>query len=604
MSMEVKEGAQVGRYSLLTRIARGGMADVWLARATGAEGFQKTVVIKTLLPHLATEPEFVRMFIDEALFAANLSHPNIVHIFDLGEVQNAYFIAMEYISGRTLRHIQRELKRTRRVPPPWLVLQVACMVCEALQYAHGKLDADGKPLKLVHRDISPENVMVSFDGETKVLDFGIAKATTAVSKTRVGVLKGKYAYMAPEQIENAMEGVAADHRVDIYALGVVMYEMVTGRRPFRAQNDLALLRKILDTQPEPPCAVCNWISEPLSALILKAMARNPDDRFESAAALRAAIEAHFDSVGSTPSRRHVADYVRSLFGDTAADIVPPGPSSEDPITGRSEPPDDPWALESIVTAGDEDSSVTIDLSMVLAAEDDGSDHDMAGTPGGLLDGPPSSRLPSLAETARFAQAAGSSARTPVPPPIDLDAVDQLWPDIASGLHRPLTAPPPETAPPAEVPRPPEIPAAKASEPPQAVRGHSWDLVTRRAREQRASVAAPAHPPATPPAASHPETDHHDGGEPKKDRHDWDAVVQRMRRTDSPGRAASREREEETQSPEARALALFEEGLEKMRARDAQGAHACWSKAVELDPGNRVYQSNLRVLKRQLAERDR
>jgi len=599
MSGEVKEGTQVGRYSLLTRIARGGMADVWLARATGAEGFQKTVVIKTLLPHLATEPEFVRMFVDEALFAANLSHPNIVHIFDLGELDGAYFIAMEYVAGRTLRHIQRELRRTRRVLPPWLVLQVSSMVCEALQYAHTKSGNNGQPLNLVHRDISPENVMVSFDGETKVLDFGIAKASTAVSKTRVGVLKGKYAYMAPEQIENAMEGAAADHRVDIYALGVVMYELITGRRPFRAQNDLALLRRILDTPPDPPNAICSWVSEPLSSLILRAMARSPEDRFASAADLRAAIEAHFQITGSFPSRRHVADYVRSLFGDTAADLVPAQvAASDDHLTGRSEPPEDPWELESIVTDPKE-PSVTIDLSMVLIADDDGSDHDLSGTPGGILEGPPSSRydsaLHAVPPSSRSVPAHGSSPLQ-LAGPASADGFDASW-SIAP--EAPSVAPGGEPAAALTVDASPqrkraasEMPAAAESRPPEAVRSpptHAWDLATRRARAlQESSIPPPVapEPPKDKPAAGH----------------DWDAVVGRIRRTDAVGRT-DRGRPE-LLSPEARARALFEEGLEKLRGHDSTGALECWSRALELDPTNRLYVSNVRKLKRQLEEQGR
>jgi serine/threonine-protein kinase len=348
------------------------MANVWLARVDGAGGFQKTVVVKTILPHLADDPEFVRMFIDEAIVASRIQHPNVVNIFDLGETEGFYFIAMEYIPGRTLRHVQREVKRTKRAPPPWFILRIIASACDGLHHAHTMVDDDGKPMHIVHRDVSPENIMVSFTGDTKVLDFGIAKASNIASKTRAGVLKGKHAYMAPEQIEGAAEGRAPHPRVDVYSMGVVLYELLTGRRPFRAPNELALLRLILDTVPPPPHQVCAWVTEPLSNLVMKAMHRDPNRRFQSALDFRAAIDNYLQSSGSFPTRGHVANYLKGLFGDVST----PGRAERTPISGsrRSSPggtgrrdshADDPWQ-----TSEDLGSPVTIDLSMVLCSEDE------------------------------------------------------------------------------------------------------------------------------------------------------------------------------------------------------------------------------------------
>ncbi len=377
MTSGIAEGTKVGRYSLLTRLASGGMANVWLARVDGVGGFQKTVVVKTILPHLADDPEFVRMFIDEALLASRIQHPNVVNIFDLGESHGSYFIAMEYIAGRTLRHVQREVKRSHRAPPPWFVLRIVASACDGLHHAHTMVGDDGKPMPIVHRDVSPENIMVSFAGDTKVLDFGIAKASNMASKTRAGVLKGKHAYMAPEQIEGAIEGRAPHPRIDVYSAGVVLYELLTGHRPFRGANELALLRQILDTVPAPPHTSCPWVPEDLSMLVMKAMARNPNERFQSALELRDAIESYLQASRSFPTRGHVANYLQGLFGDIA---TVPGLTERPPVAASAATPtsspsgagwreasqaDDPWQVSEEL-----ESPVTIDLSMVLFSDDE------------------------------------------------------------------------------------------------------------------------------------------------------------------------------------------------------------------------------------------
>ncbi len=329
-------GIPVGRYVLTSKLASGGMAEVWLARATGPGGFSKTVVLKTILPHLADDPDFVEMFLDEATLAAALNHPNIVQIFELGELDGGYFIAMEHIAGRTLRQIKRRLRRQRQVPPTWLTLHVCAAVCDALQYAHTKTDEDGRLLHLVHRDVTTDNIMVSFAGETKVVDFGIAKARTNATITRAGMLKGKHSYMAPEQITARSQGIIPDRRVDVYALGVVMYEMLTGTRPFRADNDLALLRRIIDPEspPVPPSQLAAWVTPPMEAIVLKAMAKNPRERFQTAAEFRGAIDQYLAHQRLHPNPRHVALQLASMFPDEAPryllDSLPPQASQPPP----------------------------------------------------------------------------------------------------------------------------------------------------------------------------------------------------------------------------------------------------------------------------------
>jgi eukaryotic-like serine/threonine-protein kinase len=363
-------GVQVGRYLLQSRLASGGMADVWLATAKGASGFQKTVVLKTILPRLADNPEFVKMFINEALLAAALEHPNIVHIFDLGQAGDAYYIAMEYIAGRTLRQVQRALRnKERRVPPPWFVLSVASSVCDALHYAHNRRDDSGKPLNIVHRDVTPENIMIAFTGDIKVLDFGIAKASTAATQTQVGTLKGKFAYMAPEQVAGAARaGAPADPRFDIYALGVLLYECLTGVRPFRAGNELMLLRQILEEEPEPPSKRASWIPKALERIIMTAMARDPAERYQSAELLRHAVDDYLTGRRMYPTRHHVAEYVCKLFEQPLGELSPSSAGVEDAGSGYRAPSS--VSMEEART-GDVDGPDSIEIVFSEAAQNPG-----------------------------------------------------------------------------------------------------------------------------------------------------------------------------------------------------------------------------------------
>ena len=214
--MSEPAGIKFGHFTLGKRLARGGMAEVFLARQRGPEGFDRKVAVKRILPHLAETADFVRMFLSEARLAARLSHPNIVHIYELGQVGGDYFIAMEYVDGV---HAGQLIEHARTEPIwPELIARIGADAAGALAYAHRLTDADGRPLQLVHRDVSPQNIMVSSDGIVKLVDFGIAKAASKAEETRPGVVKGKYAYMSPEQTV----GRALDGRSDVFSLGVVL----------------------------------------------------------------------------------------------------------------------------------------------------------------------------------------------------------------------------------------------------------------------------------------------------------------------------------------------------------------------------------------------
>ncbi|HEY6065072.1 MAG TPA: protein kinase, partial [Thermoanaerobaculia bacterium] len=241
-----------GQYELLERIASGGMAELFRARRSGVEGFQKIVAIKKILPHIADNDEFITMFADEAKVAAQLNHPNIVHIYDLGKIESGgYFIAMEYVEGTDLRTILRSGRELELPLPTSLAVYIASKVASALDYAHRRRDARGEELRIVHRDVSPQNILISYEGEIKLCDFGIAKADRKVSRTESGSLKGKLQYMSPEQAW----GKPIDHRSDLFSLGAVLHEMLTGERLFRGDSDMTVLELVRKADVPPPSRI-------------------------------------------------------------------------------------------------------------------------------------------------------------------------------------------------------------------------------------------------------------------------------------------------------------------------------------------------------------
>src|SRR4051812_22233079 len=266
-----------GKYLLVERLGRGGMAEVWKAKILGPAGFQRTVVVKRILPHLAEDPHFVQMFVSEARLSARLSHANIVHVYELGDVAGEYFICMEYVRGRDLVSVMRA-HLMRAIPPAGLGAFVVREICRAHAYAHGLTDDDGRPLRLIHRDVSPSNVMLSFDGSVKLLDFGIAKALSEASenKTQTGTLKGKFGYMSPEQVE----GKEIDHRTDLFAAGIMLHEVLTGRRLFKGQTDIQTIAMVREANIQPPSTFNPQVPPELDRVCMKALARSLDDRFQ------------------------------------------------------------------------------------------------------------------------------------------------------------------------------------------------------------------------------------------------------------------------------------------------------------------------------------
>ncbi len=364
----VPSGATFGQYVLEEHVATGGMAQVYKARMLGLEGFQKTVAIKRILPHLTTNEEFVKMFVDEAKLAAQLNHPNIIHIYDLGKIDRSYFIAMEYIEGRDLRTLLDRC-RNRKVPVPVpLALYISNLLAGALDYAHKKRDFDNRDLGLVHRDVSPQNVLISSDGEIKLCDFGIAKAASKASHTRAGALKGKLQYMSPEQAW----GKDIDHRSDVFSLGVVLYEMLTAHKVFSGDSELSILEQVRNPKVVPPSTLVPGIPAEVERIVLKALNPERADRYQTALDLQRDCEAVLKSQGWEPDTTALVGFIGELESGSAVteypsaeedpvaapvpSVVPPAqPPATPPDPLPDEPLEPPVVVESVLEAEVDDS---------------------------------------------------------------------------------------------------------------------------------------------------------------------------------------------------------------------------------------------------------
>lgn len=302
------ESPRLGRYLVERLLGRGGMAEVYLGKVLGPAGFSKRVVIKRILPHLAEDESFVAMFLDEARLVASLEHPNIAQVFDFGEQSGTYFIAMEYVEGESLRAIIKYYKTQGEQVPVAPALAWMENVCEGLAYAHDLKDEQGNRQNIVHRDISPENILVSRSGIAKVVDFGIAKSAHNAQVTAAGKVRGKLSYVAPEQIA----GATLDRRADIYSLGVTLYETLSGARAHQGANDLELMYRILHHEPTPLHELRTDIDPELSALVAKAMARDPRQRHQDMHELASELDDYRSTRGLRVKSAELADIVTKV----------------------------------------------------------------------------------------------------------------------------------------------------------------------------------------------------------------------------------------------------------------------------------------------------
>ena len=299
-----------GKYILLNKIALGGMAEIFRAKTIGAEGFEKEVVIKRILPHFTEDEAFVTMFIDEAKVSSGLNHPNIVQIFDFDIEQDTYYISMEYIEGKDLKRLMDCGVKGGKPLSVEQVVYIIMETCKGLHYAHTK-KRRGKPLNIIHRDVSPHNVMVSFDGEVKVMDFGIAKAAARSTKTRAGTVKGKCAYMSPEQAR----GKQLDPRSDMFAVGVMMWEMLTHRRLFAGDSDFETLSNVLKAEVPPPSTLNNTVPPAIDAILLKCLSKDRDDRQGDCRGLQRELEQWFYQNVNDNEVAELSPLMAELFND-------------------------------------------------------------------------------------------------------------------------------------------------------------------------------------------------------------------------------------------------------------------------------------------------
>ncbi len=337
-------GERFGQYTLQEKVAAGGMAEVWKARMRGVEGFQKTVAIKKILPHLTDNSEFIGMFIDEAKLAAQLSHPNIIHIYDLGKIGRDYYIAMEYVEGKDLRSIMNAARKKSLPLPLGLALLVASRLASALDYAHRKRDFEGRELGLVHRDVSPQNVLITFEGDIKLCDFGIAKAVTKASQTQMGALKGKLQYMSPEQAW----GKPVDSRSDIFSLGAILFEMLTGERLFPGGSEISVLEAVRDGRTRTAREISPAVPPEVDEIVRRALAREPDQRFASAGEMQSRLESVLYGLKPTPGPTDLAAYLHRLFqaddplvAATTAAAVAAAPAAQPAAEPAAPPPPEP-----------------------------------------------------------------------------------------------------------------------------------------------------------------------------------------------------------------------------------------------------------------------
>ena len=298
------------KYTLIGKLGHGGMAEVNLAVAQGKGGFRKLTVIKRLHRHLAMEPGFIDMFLDEARLAARLNHPHCVQTYEVGEVEGNHFLAMEYLDGQGLERLLRMSGQLDETMPAPLAARIVADALDGLAYAHELTDFDGTELCVVHRDVSPQNIFITYNGMVKLLDFGIAKAATHVVETKTGVIKGKYAYIAPEQAL----GQTVDQRSDLWSMGVVLWEVLTGRRLFKSVNELATLHETLQGEIKLPSAFRPDLPTELDTICMRALQRDPEQRYQSAQEMKDELERYIRSVPSPPGRKQIARLMKERFG--------------------------------------------------------------------------------------------------------------------------------------------------------------------------------------------------------------------------------------------------------------------------------------------------
>jgi serine/threonine protein kinase len=561
-SLALEPGGTFGRYEMLTRLATGGMAEVWLAQFTGVAGFQKKVVLKTMLPHLAESPEFVRMFINEASLAARLNHPNIVHIFDLGELHSRYFIAMEYVAGKSLRQIGSRFRKAQKPMPLWFLLRVIGAACEGLQYAHDLVDGKGTQLGLVHRDVSPENLMVSFTGMVKLVDFGVAKATRlGAPVTKVGRLFGKFSYMAPERVH----GLPADRRSDVYSLGVILYEFLTGTRPFAGDDEMQVLALVAEGKVRDMREIVPNIPKELVRITMTAIAPDPDERYQHAQDLGEDLMDYL-SDNRLDNNQSIAVELSALFSESQEipsnvkrTLAAPASSKQDRRKNQTQRVQQTVDLKA--RSRDADKTIIERVTDLVVRKEQGHEFsvdiviDEASAPHPIQTAvdPAQERPSRILEELLQRRLSTPPSRKPIEP---IELVVEPGPERSSAFQLPV----------------PRVPLGELKSdvfsiyrPPRTLTTADLFTSARRAR----SVSTGRSPEPALRAASEL---------PSSTPRSW--------------------------GPTSEAAKRFERGLELLGQREYGAALLEWEGALELEPENRSYQSNLKRLRKLLLDRAR
>lgn len=426
--------SRIGQYSIVRRLAVGGMAELFLARWQSIAEFEKLVALKRILPQHACSDDFVNMFLAEARLAAHLDHPNVVQVYDVGEYDGSYFFSMEYVHGRDLRRIQKECDRHGRSLPLEHAILIIMGVCAGLHHAHTRCGLDGAPLGIVHRDISPPNVLVTFEGGVKVVDFGIAKAATAQVLTAAGTLKGKIPYMSPEQCRCD----TLDRRSDIFSIGILLWELTVGQRLYAGDNELAILQQISKRRPPKPSAVVPGYPRELEQIVMRALATSPDDRYHTAEQMLLELETFAFRHNVATSATRLGRFLSDLFAEARrrptlpADVLGAAASVLAEMTGgESSAPSRPFdAAPTGTSPGRQDGAHAIDLATRASHGSMPSFGSSGSIPSFASHGAVSPHSPTLV---------GSAEQAGLSPTVryDLDALedDELVITAASRLHR-------------------------------------------------------------------------------------------------------------------------------------------------------------------------
>jgi serine/threonine-protein kinase len=505
----LRAGERIGSYVVTAPLKSGGMASLYLARKQGPAGFARHVGVKVIHPHLAADPTFVQMFIEEAKLSARIEHPNVVHVEDLAHDRGTYFLAMEYVQGCTLGRLVGALRKSHRRLTPPMAVAIAVALCDGLHAAHETRDDEGELLGVVHRDVSPQNVLLAFAGHVKLIDFGIAKARGRSLHSVTGTIRGKLRYMPPEQAH----GREVDRRSDVFALSVVLWEMLTGRRCFDAKSDLAVLDMVRNPRPAPPSEFAPEVTPALDAAVLAALAASPEDRPPTALAFRASLLAavpEASTLGAPDLSALLAavlpddiSEVRRFMLAAAPELAAP-PASEGTgagtITGAFRARDE--ALEAMTVAGAFDPSIDVDID---AAMDD------VGPP--LLPPPtaepesiqvrglrrvrarvvvPSVAIVALAVGAVVARKVGVAGARVTPPEVTVEQVPSRNAVVDAANYRAPMAQAEQPPTPPATPAPTSVADAEPSSAPSEPLAHTHRGSSAPARDHTAHAAPAAH----------------------------------------------------------------------------------------------------------------